>query len=226
MKTISHITFLLKKDLLLEWRQKYALGGILLYVVSTVYIIYMILNQQGMSDRLTFKTWSILFWVTVLFTAVNAIAKSFSQESKERLLYYYSIVSPQAIILSKMFYNLLLMLLLTVLCFGAFTVMVGTPVKNFVIFLLAMFLGGAGFSFVLTMISAIAAKAHNSSTLMAILSFPILIPLLLLLQKFAGSAFFVDVDTAMVVQDIVVLLAFDAMLVALSYILFPYLWRD
>src|SRR5688572_21606096 len=89
------IFFLLKKDLLLEWRMRYAIGGILLYVVATVFMIYITLSTEGVDDLMNYHLWSILFWITMLFTAVNAIAKSFTQESRERQLYYYTLVRPQ-----------------------------------------------------------------------------------------------------------------------------------
>jgi len=40
MQVVKETILLIKKDLLLEWRQKYAIGGILLYVVSTVFIVF------------------------------------------------------------------------------------------------------------------------------------------------------------------------------------------
>ena len=109
----------MQKDFLLEWRQKYALGGIALYVVSTVFVVYTSLNQ---SDEVLAKTtWNVLFWITILFTAVNAIAKSFTQESRERNLYYYTLMSPQGVILAKMAYNVGLMILLTGIALLVFT---------------------------------------------------------------------------------------------------------
>lgn len=225
-RMIQEILNLIKKDILLEWRQKYALGAILLYVASTVFMIYIILNQENALGRLDHKFWSILFWITMLFTAVNAIAKSFTQEARERMLYYYTLVRPQSIIISKMIYNMMLMLLLALLSLVIFSTIIGAPVKNYPIFLVALLLGGTGFSFVLTMISAIASKADNNSTLMAILSFPVLLPLILFLQKLAVNAFFIDAAFSNIFKDMAVLVAFDMILIALSYILFPYLWRD
>jgi len=220
------ILLLIKKDILLEWRMRYALGGIFLYVLATVFVIYSILNSEHALEMVTYRWWNILFWVTMLFTAVNAIAKSFIQESRERLLYYYTLVRPHSIILAKMIYNTLLMLVLALTGMLVFTIIIGTPVKHYPVFLLALILGGSGFSFLLTLVSSIAAKAGNNATLMAILSLPLILPFILVLQKFAGTAFFIDTTFAGVLKNIAVLLAFDVLLVSLSYILFPYLWRD
>jgi heme exporter protein B len=104
---------LLKKEIILEWRSKYAFNGILLYIVSTVFVCYISFNlNPGFKGSQGYPiVWNILFWIIMLFASVNAIAKSFLQESKSRLLYYYSIAHPQAIIISKTIYNALLMAL-------------------------------------------------------------------------------------------------------------------
>jgi heme exporter protein B len=223
---LREILLLVKKDVLLEWRMRYAVGGILLYVVATVFVIYSILNSEHALAMVNYRWWNVLFWLTMVFTAVNAIAKSFTQENRERLLYYYTLVRPQSIILAKMLYNMLLMLVLAIIGSVVFFLMLGAPVKNFPVFLIALVLGGSGFSFLLTLVSSIAAKADNNATLMPILSLPIILVFILVLMKFAGTAFFVDTTLSGVMKDIAVLLAFDVMLVSLSYILFPYLWRD
>src|SRR5476651_2646832 len=117
MQLINQTWYLFKKEITLEWRSKYAFNGVLLYVVSTVFICYISFNlTPGFKGTNGYSiVWNILFWIIMLFASVNAIAKSFMQESKSRLLYYYSIASPQAIILSKTMYNILLMSLLSIL---------------------------------------------------------------------------------------------------------------
>src|SRR3982751_2680951 len=117
MNLIDQTWYLLKKEILLEWRSKYAFNGVLLYVVSTIFICFISFNlTPGFAGSNGYKiVWNVLFWIIILFASVNAIAKSFLQESKSRLLYYYSIASPHAIILSKTLYNILLMSLLSIL---------------------------------------------------------------------------------------------------------------
>jgi len=226
MRLIREIKFLLWKDLLVEMRQKYAIGGILLYVVSTIFLIYIALNAQGLLSRLNFSIWNILFWMTLLFASVNAIAKSFFQESKERQLYYYSLVSPQAVILSKMIYNTALMLILSLLSYLVFVILIGNPVIHHLLFITAIVLGGTAFSFLFSTMSAIASKADNNSTLMAILSFPIILPVIMILLRLVNHAFLPQFDSAEAVNSIIILAALNLLLTGLSFILFPYLWRD
>ncbi len=217
------IKLLLKKEIVLEWRTRYALNGILLYVVGAVFICYLSFRLRG--GALNVFTWNALFWIIMLFAAVNAVAKSFLQEQRGRLIYYYTVASPQGIIIAKMLYNTLLLLLLAIICLLAFSVVMGNEVQNGGLFVVNLLLGAVGFSVTLTMVSGIAAKASNSSTLMAVLSFPIMIPLLLVVMKISKNA--IDgLDPAVSYDDVIVLLAINGIVATLSYILFPYLWRS
>src|SRR6478609_2325171 len=103
MRLFQETKALIKKEILLEWRQRFALNGILLYLGSTVFLCYLSFGVKG--NTLSPYVWNALFWVILLFTSVNAIAKSFMQERAGRMIYYYSIASPQAIIISKIIYN-------------------------------------------------------------------------------------------------------------------------
>lgn len=221
LSLLQQIWTLIKKDALIEWRQKYALGGMLLYVVATVYVVYVA------TIEVEAVIWNALFWIIILFASVNAVAKSFVGETGRRELYYYSIVSPLAVILSKMIYNIGLLLVLTILNYAVFSLVSGNPVEDHLSFWMALFLGGLGFSITFTFISAIAAQARNSATLMAILSFPVIIPILLSLIQFSGGAMGVfPVDEESVGKSVLTLLAIDGILIALAVVLFPFVWRD
>lgn len=219
MNLYAQIKFLLKKEILLEWRSKYALNGILLYVISTVFVCY-----------LSFKTtpplvWNALFWIILLFAAINAIAKSFMQESKGRLLYYYQIASPQAIILAKIIYNILLMVLMATIALGFYSIVFENQVGDIWLYFIAVLIGAISFSTVFTMISAIASKANNNNTLMAILSFPVIIPLLMLIIKLSKNAMD-GLDRSVSLDEIAVLGGINLIVIVISLLLFPYLWRD
>lgn len=219
----KEISVLVRKEITLEWRQKYALNGILLYVVSAVFITY--LSVGAKMGNLSIPTWNALYWIIILFSAVNAVAKSFVQEHQGRQLYYYMIASPESIILSKIFYNTGLTLILALLGYGVFSVILGNPVQDQGLFLLNLVLGSVGFSASLTMVSGIASKAGNNATLMAILSFPVIIPILLMAIRISKNALD-GLDWSVSVDKLVTLLAINAIVGVTAYILFPYLWRS
>lgn len=220
---LREITVLIHKEITLEWRQKYALNGILLYVVSAVFITY--LSVGAKMGALSIPTWNALYWIIILFSAVNAVAKSFVQEHQGRQLYYYMIASPEAVILSKMIYNTGLTLLLSLLGYGVFSLILGNPVQDQGLFLLNLVLGAMGFSASLTMVSGIASKAGNNATLMAILSFPIIIPILMMAIRISKNALD-GLDWSVSVDKLLTLIAINAIVAVTGYILFPYLWKS
>jgi len=195
----------------------------LLYVVSTVFVCYLSFNLRR--NQLTPIVWNTLFWIIMLFTAVNAIGKSFSQERFGRLIYYYNLCSPQAIIISKIIYNSLIMLVLSIIGFGFYWFVMGNPVQDPGLYLLCIALSAVGFASVLTLVSGIASKADNSATLMAVLSFPIILPMLLMTIRLAKNALD-GLDWSVSTDEISTLLAIDTIVITLSYLLFPYLWKS
>lgn len=204
--------------MLLEVRQQYTFYGVLLYVASTIFVLYLAMGQpEG-------AVWKGLFWMMQLFISVNAVAKSFLQEGKERLLYFYSIAGAKDFILSKLLFNALLMVLMSLVSVGLFLLMLGDPTTDALSFIGIGALGGISLSLVFTFLAAIAARAQQSAALMAILGFPLVIPQLLLLNKISSIAFS-EVQGGLPGM-ILLLAALDAMIVALTVILFPFLWKD
>jgi len=102
-----------------------------------------------------------------------------------------------------------------------FTNTIGDPLYYF----LTVLLGSISFSTVFTMISAIASKAGNNGTLMAILSFPVIIPVILLLIRLSKNAMD-GIERSFSYGNMGVLLAINVIVIATALILFPFLWRD
>ena len=222
-ESVRQMGALMRKEFLLEWRQRYALNGMLLYIVGAVFVCYLSFNARR--GQLTPIVWNTLFWIILLFTAINAIAKSFVQERASRQLYYYTVASPEQIILSKIVYNTVLMLALAFLGFGVYAFVLGNPVNDVPLYMLTLLLGAIGFAASLTLVSGIASKAENPATLMAVLSFPIILPLLLMLLKISKNALD-GLDRSVSWNEIGIVLAIDAIVLTLSWLLFPFLWRS
>ncbi len=219
MQLLNEIRFLIWKDLLTEWRQNYAISGVLLYSLSTIFVIYLSFREVDP------VVWNTVFWIIMLFTSLNAVAKSFIQENRRRWLYYHNLVSPQAVILSKMLYNVGLMCVLAFVSLSIYSLIVGYPVQRTGLFLINLLLGVIGLSLTFTLISALVARARNQATLMAILSFPVVIPLLMLLIKVSNSSMDMVVGQSFE-KELLILGLMDVIILVLAYILFPYLWRD
>jgi len=219
MKNKNAILALLQKDFLLELRQQYTLYGIVLYVVTTIFVVYL---SMGQPDD---QVWNGLFWVIQLFVCVNAVAKSFLQEGSGRMLYFYSITSAQNFVLAKLIFNLVLMLAMSLLSLAVFTLLLGNPLTHALVFTGIVCLGGMSISLVFTFLAAIAAKAQQNAAMMAIMGFPLIIPQLLLLMKISVTGFSSVIQSGFI-QMVAMLVGLDILVVALALILFPFLWKD
>jgi heme exporter protein B len=202
----------------LEIRQQYAFYGVLLYVGATIFVLYMAIENPGTS------TWNGLFWIIQLFISINAVAKSFLQENRNRMLYYHTIASPQNFVLAKLLFNSLLMLAMSSLSMFLFSLFMDYPVKRTWPFIGITFLGSWSLSLVFTFLAAIAAKAQQNAAIMAILGFPIIVPQLLVLMKVSNAVFVTNIPVP--TANILLLFGSDILVILLAIILFPFLWKD
>jgi heme exporter protein B len=219
----AEIAHLLRLEWQLDRRQKYVWGSMALYVVSTVYVCY-----QGVRHIREIPIWNALFWIILLFAAFNALGRSFQRENAGRQLYLYTLASPRSVVLARTVYNGLIMAVLSLLSLAAYALFIGgSPLagSRLDIFLAVVVIGGTGFALLLTLISALAARAGNGIGLMAILGFPIVLPMLLSLMK-ASKLALDGMGWNVAGKYVFWLVLIDLITITLAWLLFPYLWRD
>jgi heme exporter protein B len=205
---------------MLEVRQQYTFYGILLYVACIVYVLFLSLNEPDA------ETWNALFWVNMLFISINAVAKSFLQESKGKMLYYYSLSSAREFIIAKLLYNIVLMIVMSLLSLFTFSFFLGAPFLDGLKFTALTLLGGISMCLVFTLMAAIASRANQNAAIMVIMGFPVIIPQLMLLIRISKSAFGEIFKEGAVIQMVLLLGGLDVLVIALCMILFPFLWKD
>ena len=218
---IKEIKALLNKDLQLELKQKYSINSIVLYVFSTVFVAY--LSFQGDIEA---RSWNVMFWIILLFAAVNATSKSFVQERPSRHIYYYTLAAPQSVIISKIIYNNIMMVIIAVITFVIFQLFMGNMIIGIALFFTALVLGAMGFASTLTMVAAISSRSDNNFALMAVLSFPLMLPFLLTLTKISNLALKTSTFSLEALQLLGFVFGLNIIVIMLSYILFPYLWKE
>ena len=215
-----YIFTLCRKDFLIEFRQRQTILGILLYIASTAFVVYLSVNKP---DAIT---WNALFWIMQLFIVTNAVAKSFMGDSKNRQLYYYAIAHPIHYIFSKIIGNIILVTGLNIINILIYFTLMGNPTLNSGIYFIITLFGGISLSLIFTLLSAIASKAQQQASLLAILGFPIILPLLMLLIRLSKVAFGEIFRENAVIQLFGLLLGLDLVIIIMSFILFPYLWKE
>jgi heme exporter protein B len=223
MSSAKAISALIKKEFLLEFRNKVSISSMLLYVISTIFICY-----QSFKVLENVQVWNALLWVIILFSAVNAVNKSFFAESKSQQMYFYLLTSPQNIILAKTIYNIVLINVLALISYLIFIIMLGKPGEGNGMsgqLLLVLVLGATGIAGILTLVSAIASKTNNNLGLISILGFPIMVPVIMTVIKSGKNA--ADLLSFSVnAKYLLALSGLDIIIIGLSFILFPYLWRE
>jgi heme exporter protein B len=178
---------------------------------------------KGKLDK---PTWNALFWVITLFTSVTISGKSFLKETGGQALFNFLHYSPTQFIVAKILYNMVFMLVLSFITFFFYAFFIKNEVENLGLFFIVLILASTGLAAILSLMSAIASKASGNFAIMSILSFPVLMPLILVVIRISKQAVDGIEWAAVGFSFIGILVALNVLTITLSFLLFPYLWRD
>ncbi|MBL7864019.1 MAG: heme exporter protein CcmB [Cyclobacteriaceae bacterium] len=206
-----------------EFRRKSIFLSLVLYLIALVFINYLSIGIQHRS--LSPGIWSALFWMAMLSTLIHVVAKSFMGDKQGTMTYLYSLASPGQIILSRIFYNFFLCAGIAFTGYVFFAFWLNNPIEDTPLFILTLLLASFGFSSTLSILSAIASKTNNGNVIMAVLSFPILIGILLMSIKITKNC--IDgLEWEASATPLMMLVGINLLASAFTYLLFPYIWRS
>ena len=172
-----------RKDVRAELRTRYALNAVALFAVSTVVALSLGLGPLARGPDLP-VIHAALLWVAILFAAFTGLARAFVQEEEARTAAALRLAAPPiAVYLGKLLFNLLLLLLLDALTALLFVVLLRVEIGNLAMFAALLLAGSLGLVAATTLIAAIIARASVKGALFAVLSFPLLAPLLVVAIK-------------------------------------------
>ena len=210
------------KDLRLELRTRNALNAILMFGVTTLTVVSFSLGQSSLSPKL----WSALFWVIMFFSAMSGLAQSFIREEETGTSLALRLTAdPDSIYIGKLGFNLTLLAALSVIITPLFFIFTDAPTGNVPNFILVLVLGVLGLCSATTIIAAIIAKASVKGALFAVLSFPILITLLMILVG-ATEKLFDGKALAQITTELQFLFAYVVIMITASFLFFKFLWED
>ncbi len=214
---------LFKKDIASELRTRYAINSLAMFILVTISVILFSIGQERISEHLT----GGLFWVVIFFSAMSGLSRVFvSEEERGTVLTLQLIASPSTVYTGKLMFNIILVFAMNIVIALLYSVLFDEfVIRNFLLFLTAFILGNIGIGVSSTIIAAIISKAGSKGTLYPVLSFPILLPLILILLELTrfsmdGTSF----DDSMV--EIIVLVCYDVIMLTASYLLFEFIWKD
>jgi heme exporter protein B len=130
------------------------------------------------------------------------------------------------IYLGKLLYNVLLMLFLIMFIAIVYLFFMNNfIIKSYSVFLTTLFLSAIGLASALTIIAAIISKAGSKGTLYPVLSFPVLLPLLVIVIELTKASQ-EGVAFAAVYHQFLLMISYSGIMITVSYLLFDFIWKD
>ncbi len=210
------------KDVRVEMRTRYAVNAILMFAVATLAVVSFSVGQSGLSPRLL----AALYWIIMLFSAMSGLAQTFIREEETgTALTLRLLADADPVFIGKLLVNLGLLSAMAAVITPLFFIFTDVPTGNLPAFIVVLVLGVLGLCSATTLIAAIVARASVRGALFAVLSFPILIPLLLILvsatYKVLAAAAWGDIAV-----ELQFLFAYAVVMITGSVLLFKFVWQE
>jgi len=220
---LSALRAVLEKEFLLEYRTRYGVNTILLFVLVSVSLIVFSVSAEFLTSELT----SALFWNTAFFAALSALQRGFvSEVERGTMLFLKLSATSTAIFLGKLIYNFLLSLLVNGAIAVLYLGLLSLTIENPTIFLTTLLLGSASIAIVLTLISAVVANTTARGGLFAVLSFvPLLIPIFMTVRA-TRIATQEDAPFARAETELQILGAYTLVMFFVSLMLYDFIWEE
>ncbi|MCS7066341.1 MAG: heme exporter protein CcmB [Fimbriimonadales bacterium] len=167
-----------RKDMLQEWRLRQGIvASLLMGVVTVAGVAFATLGEP-----IEVGLQAGLFWLAMLFGLFPALARGFITEEETGTADLLRVgARPSAVFWGKWLFHATLYLLLSLVLVPLYALMVNPLQGNLLNWLLLWALGGFCLVSVLTLCGALVARTAVRGALLAVLTFPLLLPLLLML---------------------------------------------
>lgn len=211
------------KEFISEFRTRYALNALLMFVVTTLSIILFSIGHESPTQDVLSGT----LWIVIFFSAMSGLSRTFvAEEERGTSLTLRLLTNSTSVYTGKLIYNFILILALSIIIGSAYQLLIPEfTVKTYSIFWVTIFLGSCGLASASTILAAIIAKANTKGTLFPVLAFPILLPLLLT----CINATKLSVDGAFFsegIKEFQILVSFIIVMVTTSIVVFDFVWKD
>ncbi|MBK7344046.1 MAG: hypothetical protein IPJ06_13720 [Saprospiraceae bacterium] len=204
----------------LEGKSRQTLSGVFLYVLVIILVTAYIFGSPDPG------VWMGIFWVILIFSAVNIGVLSYLQETGGRRLYYMQLAEPLAVYLAKSLYIFLLLLLVSLVSILLMSIFHGWPVLQPGFLWSGIGLGCLGLALLFGFLAAIGSQSRNSATLSTIISFPLIIGLVMLAGKITNASLLAGSTLDLLEVEFLMLGGLNLMIGGLGILLFNYIWRD
>lgn len=175
-------------------------------------------------STITAPEFNFLFWIFMLIISVSIALRTEHHQGAEQHLLLYTLMSPTTVFLSRLIFNVAYLLLVGLSFYGSLLLLFYPQIEFFSSFVFLILLGAMGISAALSFIAAIARYGASQNTVLSILSIPVLIPVILLLHTMGISQMMSSGSVE--VAKYLALLSISLISIALSLVLFPFVWKQ
>lgn len=212
------------KDARLELRTRYALGALALFVAASLVLTRVALGAGGVRPEIA----AALLWLIILFAAAVGLGRSFLLEAERGTVLLLQLTVPSgAVYAGKLLFNVVLTVALNAAAGAGVVIVLAPAVPAPGLLALTLVLGAIGLAGATTLLAAVLARAAGAGPMLAVLAFPVLVPLLfsgVALTRLAftpGSNPWPDAT-----QDLLSLVGYAGLMITASVLLFDYVWRE
>ncbi|HHO55957.1 MAG TPA: cytochrome C biogenesis protein [Trueperaceae bacterium] len=225
MDDLKDALSIFKKDLLQEWRSKAV-------TVATVFfasIVLMVLAfALGSNDTVLKIAAPGVLWVALAFAGIISAAQSYQNELEENALEQLLLypIARSSIFLGKLLANWFYMSLLGFILVPVTSILFKAPLgSNWWLILVVVLLGTLGFSIISSFYAALTANLRARESLLPVLMFPIVIPILQAAVK-ASRELMTDNNPAIVFDWLQLLIGFDLIYFVVTLAVFHFIMEE
>ncbi len=211
------------KDLAAELRSRELLSGMLVFSLLVILIFNFALELDAKTR--TSVTAGVL-WVTFVFAGTLGLNRSMAIEKDRGCLdgLLLAPVDRSAIYFGKVISNLAFMIIVEIIILPTYSFL-----YNINLFqpglLLVILLGSIGYTAVGTLLSAMSVQTRTRDVMLPILLFPIIVPVLIAAVK-ASNGYLQGLPTDQILPWINLLIVYDVIFIAISFMVFDYIVEE
>ena len=217
---VSEVIRNLKKDLVIEFRSRISFSISIAFAAVSTISIGLVSGGAPFSPMVH----AVLFWLILFFSAMNGLAHVFTREEEEDTALFLILNSnTDAVFLGKLVFNLIFFLVLEAIITPLYLFFLQVVPSSPVHFIAVVIAGGIAVSSATTLLGAMVAQAGGKGSLFTIISFPVLLPVVWV--SIAETAGALTIWGATSAGNVIFLLAFSGLVIAISLVLFRAVWE-
>jgi heme exporter protein B len=211
------MVIILEKDLRTELHNPYNLNILIMFAITSLAVVSFSLRTPLLSPELL----GPLLWIILFYVSVVGLGSSFVREEEGKTMDGLLLAAPvEGIFLGKTAHNFFLLLLAQVVVIPLYLLFFNLEVIRWGSFLITQIVASLGLALSSTLIAALISRAQGRGPLLAVLSFPMVFPLLIgaingTVRAFSGED-----------GPIVFLLFYSLVVAAVALLLVDYIWEE